>query len=80
MSLSGTLEADIDIKASSDRFYKALSNELHKLLDASDNVHAVDVHHGDWTTPGSIKLWKYTIGTYMHAYIHAYIHTCIIMF
>ncbi|KAL5761040.1 hypothetical protein ACOSQ2_019878 [Xanthoceras sorbifolium] len=30
-------------------------------MSLAGKVEAVDLHEGDWETPGSIKLWKYII-------------------
>ncbi|KAI9169026.1 hypothetical protein LWI28_005726 [Acer negundo] len=61
MGLAGKLEVDVVLKASGDSFYKILINQVHQMPTASSKIQAVDIHEGDWETPGSIKLWKYTI-------------------
>ncbi|KAL5828005.1 hypothetical protein ACOSQ3_019837 [Xanthoceras sorbifolium] len=61
MSLAGKLEVDVELKASGDQFYKIFSNEVHQMPNASSKIQAVDLHEGDWETPGSIKLRKYII-------------------
>ncbi|KAL5761030.1 hypothetical protein ACOSQ2_019868 [Xanthoceras sorbifolium] len=61
MSLAGKIEVDVELKASGDQFYKIFSNEVHQMPNASSKIQAVDLHEGDWKTPGSIKLWKYII-------------------
>ncbi|KAK2635474.1 hypothetical protein Ddye_030266 [Dipteronia dyeriana] len=61
MDLAGKLEVDVELKASGDEFYKIFSNQVHQMPTASSRIQAVDLHEGDWETPGSIKLWKYTI-------------------
>ena len=64
MALAGKLEADIDIKSSAEKFYDALKSKIQHLPNiASDKVHAVEVHEGDWGISGSVKLWKFTVGT-----------------
>ncbi|KAH7570965.1 hypothetical protein JRO89_XS05G0231200 [Xanthoceras sorbifolium] len=61
MGLAGELEVDTELKTSADKFYKVFSNQVHHVPNASDKVHAIEVHEGDWETAGSIKVWKYTI-------------------
>ncbi|KAK9945406.1 hypothetical protein M0R45_010926 [Rubus argutus] len=57
-----TLEELVEIKASADKVFKVLSNQHHRIPEAaSDNIHEVVVHEGDWETSGSVKVWKYTI-------------------
>lgn len=59
-----TLEELVEIKASADKVYKILSNQHHRIPEvASDHIHEVVVHEGDWETSGSVKVWKYTMGT-----------------
>jgi len=65
MGLEGKVEEEFDINSPAHRFYKRLSYEQHHLPDASpDKVQGDEIHEGDWVTPGSVKLWNYTIGTY----------------
>ncbi|KAI4373230.1 hypothetical protein MLD38_011379 [Melastoma candidum] len=62
MGLEGKLEAEVEMKASADRVFKLLAEELNKVPDASpDNIQGVEVHEGDWATAGSVKLWNYII-------------------
>ncbi|OMO99672.1 hypothetical protein COLO4_13150 [Corchorus olitorius] len=45
-----------------DRFFCILRRENHQIPNAaSEKVHNVEVHEGDWEAHGSIKLWKYTV-------------------
>ncbi|XP_021642474.2 MLP-like protein 329 [Hevea brasiliensis] len=55
------LEADVELNAPADNFYKIFYSQAHHVPNASDSIHAVEVHEGDWETPGSAKLWKYTL-------------------
>ncbi|XP_030513811.1 MLP-like protein 328 [Rhodamnia argentea] len=62
MGLEGKVEEEFEINSPADKFYKRLSYELHHLPDASpDKVQGAEIHEGDWVTPGSVKLWNYTI-------------------
>ncbi|CAK7326753.1 unnamed protein product [Dovyalis caffra] len=62
MALVEKIENDVAIKSSADNFFKVLSVEAHQIPNASpENVHAVEVHEGDWVTAGAVKLWTYTI-------------------
>ncbi|KAL3751234.1 hypothetical protein ACJRO7_012110 [Eucalyptus globulus] len=62
MGLEGKVEEEFDINSPAHRFYKRLSYEQHHLPDASpDKVQGAEIHEGDWVTPGSVKLWNYTI-------------------
>ncbi|KAH7570952.1 hypothetical protein JRO89_XS05G0229900 [Xanthoceras sorbifolium] len=61
MGLAGEVEVYVELKTSADKFYKVFSNQVHHVPNASDKVHAIEVHEGDWETAGSIKVWKYTI-------------------
>ncbi|KAB2624190.1 MLP-like protein 329 [Pyrus ussuriensis x Pyrus communis] len=57
-----TVQAEVEIKANADKLYKVISNQHHDVPKAaSDKIHDVAVHEGDWETSGSVKLWKYTL-------------------
>ncbi|OWM83507.1 MLP-like protein 329 [Punica granatum] len=59
MALS--VESDVELKSPADKFFKRLSSELHHLPNASDIIHGVEVHDGDFKTHGSVKSWSYSI-------------------
>lgn len=60
MALS--IQSEVEIKSPADGFFRRLTKELHQVPNASEKVHGVEVHEGDFETHGSIKLWSYTIG------------------
>ncbi|KAJ4709984.1 MLP-like protein 28 [Melia azedarach] len=63
MALTGKLETQIEIKTPAEKFYKTWKAQCHNLPNATpDNMHAVEVHHGDWESDGSIKVWNYSVG------------------
>ena len=63
MALSGKLEADIEIKASAEKYFKIIKSQCEHLPNiSSSNIQGVDLHEGEWDTHGSVKLWKYTVG------------------
>ncbi|XP_018720050.1 MLP-like protein 28 [Eucalyptus grandis] len=58
----GKLEEDFEINSPAEKFYKRWSYEVHHLPEASpDKVQGAEIHEGDWVTPGSVKLWNYTV-------------------
>ncbi|XP_030448061.1 MLP-like protein 329 [Syzygium oleosum] len=62
MGREGKVEEELEINSPADKFFKRLSSELHHLPDASpDKVQGAEILEGDWVTPGSVKLWNYTI-------------------
>ncbi|KAF5450393.1 MLP-like protein 28 [Juglans microcarpa x Juglans regia] len=62
MALKGKIEAEIEIKAAADKYYNIFKTTAHHVPTATpDIVQGVEVHEGDWTTHGSIKVWKYTV-------------------
>ncbi|KAM1608315.1 hypothetical protein EV1_020298 [Malus domestica] len=64
-----TLEAEVEIKANADQLYKFISYQHHDVPKAaSDKIHDVTVHEGDWVTSGSVKLWNYTIDGNVETY------------
>ena len=64
-----TLEAEVEMKANADKLYKFISNQHYDFPKAaSDKIHDVTVHEGDWETSGSVKLWKYTIDGNVETY------------
>lgn len=62
MVLQGKLEIEIEIKAPAAKFYNILRKQNHHIPNISDSIHAIDLHEGDWETPGSVKQWTYTLG------------------
>ncbi|EOY01011.1 MLP-like protein 28, putative [Theobroma cacao] len=59
-SLTGKLEAYVEIKASAEMFMDMLCNRPHHVSNAcSDKVQACDLHDGDWGKEGSIICWSY---------------------
>ncbi|KAF2316804.1 hypothetical protein GH714_042145 [Hevea brasiliensis] len=52
----------LELNDAADHFYKIFYSEAHHVPNASDSIHSVEDHEGDWETPGSTKLWKYTLG------------------
>ncbi|XP_031384960.1 MLP-like protein 328 [Punica granatum] len=62
MAIEGKVEAELELKSTPDMYFKRLKSEIHHAPNASsDKIHAIEVHEGDWETPGSVKLWTYTI-------------------
>ncbi|XP_065854855.1 MLP-like protein 328 [Euphorbia lathyris] len=60
--LKGELVTEVELKSGADRFFKFWKSEAHKApKHTSSHVQAVRIHEGDWDTPGSIKIWDYTI-------------------
>ncbi|XP_038706136.1 MLP-like protein 329 [Tripterygium wilfordii] len=56
------IEAEVEIKSPAEKVYSVVRSQNHVVPKAaSDKIHHVEVHEGDWETHGSIKLWKYTI-------------------
>ncbi|KAM3705403.1 hypothetical protein ACJW31_03G077500 [Castanea mollissima] len=61
MALTSKLESELEFKSSADKVYSIVSSQNYHVANASDTVHEVDIHEGDWQTTGSVKLWKYTV-------------------
>ncbi|KAK3421530.1 MLP-like protein 328 [Eucalyptus grandis] len=61
-NLQGKLEAEVELKAPADKFYKIWRSETHKMPTAtSKNIQGIKVHEGDWDQHGAIKIWNYTV-------------------
>ncbi|KAI3433154.1 Bet_v_1 domain-containing protein [Psidium guajava] len=61
-NLRGKLEAEVELKAPADKFFKVWRSETHKLSTiTSKNIQGVKVHEGDWDQHGAIKIWNYTV-------------------
>ncbi|XVF43616.1 hypothetical protein PTKIN_Ptkin02bG0054500 [Pterospermum kingtungense] len=61
MALTGKIEAQVEFQCPADKLFSVFRSETHKIPNvASDKIHTVEVHEGDWETHGSVKLWKYT--------------------
>ncbi|WCJ33564.1 Polyketide cyclase/dehydrase and lipid transport superfamily protein [Euphorbia peplus] len=60
--LKGEIVAEVELKSGPDRFFKFWKTEAHNTPNHSpSNIQAVRIHHGDGKTPGSIKIWDYTL-------------------
>jgi len=58
------LEASVQLKSCPQKFFNFLKSQSQHIPNKaqSENVHGVEIHKGDWKTPGSVKIWKYSIG------------------
>lgn len=58
------LEKRVELKSCAEKFYNFLKSQNHQIPSNvhSEKLHAVEIHEGEWDTPGSVKLWKYNIG------------------
>ncbi|KAJ6689573.1 hypothetical protein OIU85_005934 [Salix viminalis] len=62
MSLKGNLETVMELKSSPEKFFTVWKTQAHHIPNHTpDNIHAVDMHEGDWETEGSIKIWRYSV-------------------
>uniref|UniRef100_A0A6N2KRI5 Bet v I/Major latex protein domain-containing protein n=1 Tax=Salix viminalis TaxID=40686 RepID=A0A6N2KRI5_SALVM len=61
MVLQGILETEIEIMAPAAKFFNIFRNQNHHIPNISDSIHAIELHEGDWETPGSVKQWTYTL-------------------
>ncbi|XP_065854960.1 MLP-like protein 328 [Euphorbia lathyris] len=73
--MKGELVAEVELKSGAHKFFKFWKSqtrsasalhvppsEAHKTPHhTSSHIQAVRIHEGDWDTPGSIKIWNYTI-------------------
>ncbi|KAF2297105.1 hypothetical protein GH714_017409 [Hevea brasiliensis] len=62
MALKGKLETVLDLKSSPEKFLSLWKEQAYQVPNlTSTNIQGVHVLEGDWVTPGSIKVWNYTI-------------------
>ncbi|XP_021774943.1 MLP-like protein 31 [Chenopodium quinoa] len=62
MGIKGKLEVEVDINCHGDIFHEIFSTRPHHVSDMSpSNIHACDVHDGEFGKPGSIINWNYTL-------------------
>ncbi|XP_010471089.1 PREDICTED: MLP-like protein 28 [Camelina sativa] len=58
--LVGTLETEVEIKASAGQFHHMFAGRPHHVSKASPgNIQGCDLHEGDWGKVGSIVYWNY---------------------
>ncbi|XP_059592210.1 MLP-like protein 43 [Vitis vinifera] len=63
MAQIAKMEAQVEIKSPSNKFYEVLSSKAHLLPKACpDKIKSIEVVEGDWKSAGSVKLWTYCIG------------------
>ncbi|KAA8532560.1 hypothetical protein F0562_032624 [Nyssa sinensis] len=62
MALVGKAEVEIDIESSADKFYDIFRSRAHHIPNVCpEKIQGIDVHEGDWETPGSVKQWNYVL-------------------
>ncbi|WVZ09247.1 hypothetical protein V8G54_013777 [Vigna mungo] len=62
MALSGKVEAEVDIKASADKFFHVFRKQLQHLPNiSSERIHSAVLHEGDWENVDAVKHWEFTI-------------------
>ncbi|EEF37413.1 MLP-like protein 328 [Ricinus communis] len=60
--MKGQLEVEVEIKSSAEKFFNFWKVQPHQVPNHTpSNIQAVHVHEGDWETPGSIRIWHYTV-------------------
>ncbi|KAL3839900.1 hypothetical protein ACJIZ3_024491 [Penstemon smallii] len=69
MGLHGTLVASVEFKAGGDLYHELVRYNPNKVADITpEKVQGCDVHEGEFGKVGSIVLWRYTHGKYIHRY------------
>jgi hypothetical protein len=76
------LEASVQLKSCPKKFFNFLKNQSEHIPNKaqSENVHAVEIHKGDWNTPGSVKIWKFTIGLSSINYLLVFCVLCLFFY
>ncbi|CAN0908713.1 MLP-like protein 328 [Linum grandiflorum] len=60
-TMSGKLEAEVELKAPPAKFFNVLRKAAHQIpAHAPSTIRAVKCHQGDWETDKAIKIWSYT--------------------
>lgn len=63
MGLSGKVEAEVEIKASAEKFFHVFRKQLQHLPNiSSQRIHSAVVHEGDWENVDAVKHWEFTVG------------------
>lgn len=74
MSLAGKLVSELELNVSAEKYYKVFKDKVSHIPNICPSIfNKVEVHEGDWENHGhgSIKIWNYTLGTYIneHDYV-----------
>ncbi|GKV38632.1 hypothetical protein SLEP1_g46521 [Rubroshorea leprosula] len=60
MSLTGKLEADVEMKCSAEKFHEVFCSRPHHISNVTpDNIQGVELHEGEWGAVGSVICWSY---------------------
>ncbi|KDP32318.1 hypothetical protein JCGZ_13243 [Jatropha curcas] len=59
MVVAGKLEADVEIKASADKFHDVFGSRPHHVKHASPHVQGCELHDGEFGKEGSVIFWNY---------------------
>ncbi|GMJ13336.1 MLP-like protein 28 [Hibiscus trionum] len=60
-TLTGKVEADVEIKASAEQFHDMFANKLHHVHHTcNDKVRGCDLHEGEWGNVGTVFEFHYT--------------------
>ncbi|KAF8040160.1 hypothetical protein BT93_B2400 [Corymbia citriodora subsp. variegata] len=62
MAVRGKMEVEVDLKSSADQFYGFFRKTPHHLPNACTDLHAGEIHEGEWHSGGSIRKWTYSVG------------------
>ncbi|KAI9079826.1 hypothetical protein K1719_038236 [Acacia pycnantha] len=55
------LETTKQLRSPPEKIFNLLKSQNQKIPNATDKISDIEVLNGDWVTPGSVKLWKYTL-------------------
>ena len=70
-TLFGKVEADVEIKASPEKFHEILGGRPHHISNVCpDKIQGCALHEGDWGTEGSVIYWDYVHGKPISDYTH----------
>ncbi|XP_057445451.1 MLP-like protein 328 [Lotus japonicus] len=57
------LETAVQLKSCPEKLYNLFKSQNQHIpkKTQSEKLHGVEIHKGDWETPGSVKIWKFCI-------------------
>ncbi|XP_030447781.1 MLP-like protein 34 [Syzygium oleosum] len=61
MAVRGKVEVEVDLKSSAAQFYGFFRNTPHHLPKACTELHAGEIHEGEWLSAGSVRKWTYSV-------------------
>ncbi|XP_048137406.1 MLP-like protein 34 [Rhodamnia argentea] len=63
MAVRGKMEVEVDLESSAYQFYSFFRNTPHHLPKVCSDLHAGEIHEGEWVSGSSTRKWTYSVNS-----------------